>query len=258
VTRTVYVGGIVLAGWVAVVGLLFPRHVDIAVPWALPPLHAQVIGALYLSGAVFMAAMARGGPWSRQSVVVPMIAVWTGGLLVVLLAHWDRVARVDATVVVWLVAYAVLPATELRRLWTHRRAAAPGVNDQPLWLTWFLAVAGIGLTGLALVLVVAPGRVAPGWPWPVEPFVLHVYAPPLGAFGLGFLLAAARPRADLAILLPSAAVFAAGTLAVSLAHVGLFRAGAATVTWFAALGVLVAGLIAGLIAGLVAGRRSLR
>jgi hypothetical protein len=96
-TRYVYVGGILLAGWVAVVGLLFPRQIDIAVPWHLPLLHAQVIGALYLSGAVFMTAMARSRNWSRQAVVVPMIAIWTGGLLIVLLAHRDRIDRFDVT-----------------------------------------------------------------------------------------------------------------------------------------------------------------
>ena len=255
-SRYVYAGGILLAGWVAAVGLLFPRHIDIAVPWALPPLHAQVIGALYLSGAAFMTAMLRSRCWSRQAVVVPMIAIWTGGLLIVLLAHWDRVERVDLTVAIWLVAYTALPLTEAHRLWQHRHAATMQAVDSqvadsqvaepaPGWLRGFLVVAGLILTVTAGALLAAPARIAASWPWPAEPFVLHVYAPPLAAFGIGFLLAARRPLPDLAILLPATALFAAGVLTVSLLHLDRFRPGPATWVWFAGFTTVLAALLAG-------------
>jgi hypothetical protein len=252
--RLVYVGGVLLAGWVAVVGLLFPRSVELAVPWHLPPLHAQVIGAFYLSGAVFLAAMARGSTWSRESVVVPMIAVWTGGLLVVLFVHWDRVQSAGTTVAIWLVAYAVLPVTEVRRLWEHRRAPVTAGPPAPRWLRGFLAASGVILSAVAVLLVVDP----PAWPWatpPAQLFVLHVYAPPLAAFGTGFLLSARRPLDDLAIVLPASALFAGTVLAVSALRLELFLPGTATVVWFTGFAVVFAGLTAGTIAG-VAGRRT--
>ncbi len=250
-----YVGGVLLAGWVAAVGLLFPRSVELAVPWHLPPLHAQVIGAFYLSGAVFMAAMAGSTTWSRQAVVVPMIAVWTGGLLVVLAVHWDRIAPAGTTLVVWLVAYTVLPVTEAGRLWRHRRTPVAAGPAAPPWLRSFLAVAGVTVGVVAVLLVVHP----PAWPWPTPPaqaFVLHVYAPPLAAFAAGFLLSARRPLDDLAIVLPASALFAGTVLVVSALRLELFRPGTATVVWFAGFAVVFAGLTAGTIAG-IARRRAL-
>jgi hypothetical protein len=249
----VYAGGVLLAGWVAAVGLLFPRSVELAVPWRLPPLHAQVIGAFYLSGAVFMAAMALSSRWSRQAVVVPMIAVWTGGLLVVLLVHWDRVEHPGTTVVIWLVAYAVLPVTEVRRLWEHRRIPLAAGPPPPGWLRGFLAVTGATLSAVAVLLIVDP----PAWPWPAPAFILHVYAPPLAAFGTGFLLATRRPLDDLAIVLPASALFAGTVLVVSALRLDVFRPGTATIVWFAGFAVVFAGLTAGTIAGLrrQAGRR---
>lgn len=244
--RLVYAGGVLLAGWVAAVGLLFPHSVELAVPWHLPPLHAQVIGAFYLSGAVFMAAMARSSTWSRQAVVVPMIAVWTGGLLVVLFVHWDRIQHTGTTVVIWLVAYTVLPVTEVWRLWEHRRTPVAAGPPAPRWLRGFLAVTGALLSVVAVLLLVDP----PAWPWAAQPFVLHIYAPPLAAFGVGFLLSARRPLDDLAIVLPASALFAGTVLIVSTLRLELFRPGTATVVWFTGFAVVFAGLTAGTIAGL--------
>lgn len=249
-SRLVYVGGVLLAGWVAAVGLLFPRSVELAVPWHLPPLHAQVIGAFYLSGAVFMAAMARSAAWSRQAVVVPMIAVWTGGLLVVLFVHWDRIEHTGTTVIIWLVAYTVLPVTEIWRLWAHRRTPITPGPPAPGWLRGFLVVAGVTLGAVAVLLIARP----PTWPWAAQPFILHVYAPPLAAFSAGFLLSARRPLDDLAIVLPASALFAGTVLVVSALRLDLFRPGTATVVWFTGFAVVFAGLTAGTIAG-VARRR---
>jgi hypothetical protein len=249
VVKLMHVGAVLLAGWVAAVGLLFPRSVQLAVPWHLPPLHAQVIGAFYLSGAVFMAAMAGSTRWSRQALVTPMIAVWTGGLLVVLFVHWDRVES-GGTVAVWLVAYTVLPVTEVWRLWERRRTPVTAGPPAPRWLRGFLAVAGATLGVVAVLLVLDP----PAWPWPVQPFILHVYAPPLAAYAVGFLLSARRPLDDLAIVLPASALFAGTVLVVSALRIEAFRPGAATVVWFAGFAVVFAGLTAGTITGF--GRRA--
>ena len=43
-----------LALWVSFWGLLIPEHVDKAIPWLVPPLHARFIGAIYLSAVILM------------------------------------------------------------------------------------------------------------------------------------------------------------------------------------------------------------
>jgi hypothetical protein len=76
--------------------------------------------------------------------------------------------------------------------------------------------------------------------------VLRINAPPLAAFGLGFLLGARRRLDDLAILLPASTVFPAAALSVSALHRGLFPTDAlATWVWFAWLGTALVGLVAG-------------
>jgi hypothetical protein len=251
--RWTYATGVLLAGWVAGWGLFGPDQIDRAIPWLVPPLHARFIGALYLSGVVFMAAMTLGTQPHRRWVVEPMIAVWTGGLLLVLLWQWDTIGAVSPAAVVWLIAYVVLPIAAIVGFWSIRRDRPDGtvdgrVDDRavPPWLRAFLAANGIALLGLAVVLLVAPTTMAPAWPWSVEAFILRIYAPPLAAFGVGFLLGARRRLDDLAVLLPASAVFAAAALVVSAVHRHLFIPGSLAMTvWFVWLGAGLVGLAGG-------------
>lgn len=254
--RWLYLGGTLLAGWVAAWGLAAPAEIDRAMPWQLPPLHARFIGSFYLSGAIFLAAMAVTSRWSRQWVIVPMIVTWTGGLFVVLLWQWHTVRSVSPATVVWLVAYSVLPLAESVRFWRRRRE--PQEQDglpAPRWLRRFLAVSGLVVLGFAAVLLLLPEAMVMAWPWPVEPYILRIYAPPFAAFGVGFLLGARRPFGDLAILLPVSAVFAAAAITVSAVHRRLFDgAHVATWVWFAGFATALAGLVLGSVTLVRAGR----
>ncbi len=258
-TRWVYAAGVVLAGWVAGWGLFGPGQIDRAIPWLVPPLHARFLGALYLSGVAFLAAIAVSRRRSRQWVVEPMIAIWTGGLFVVLLWQWNTIGSVSPATVVWLVAYLALPIVAAIGFWRNgswrngswrngfwRNRGEPRVDPPaPMWLRVFLSANGVALVALALALSAAPGALASAWPWPVEPFVLRIYAPPLAAFGVGFLLGAGRRLDDLAILLPASTVFPVAALSVSAVHRGLFPADAvATWVWFAWFGTALVGLVA--------------
>ena len=73
-----------LALWVGVWGYFIPSHADVALPWLVPPLHARFLGAIYLSGATFMVGCLLARQWAEVRVVLPMIALWTGLLLLVL------------------------------------------------------------------------------------------------------------------------------------------------------------------------------
>lgn len=48
-----------LALWVGAWGFFLPEHVDWALPWSVPLLHARFLGAMYLSGATFMLGAVR-------------------------------------------------------------------------------------------------------------------------------------------------------------------------------------------------------
>src|SRR5205823_2628635 len=78
-----------LALWVGMWGYFDPAHVDQAIPWLVPPLHARFLGAMYLSGATFMLGCILSRRWDEVRVVVPGIAIWTGMLLVVSLFYLD-------------------------------------------------------------------------------------------------------------------------------------------------------------------------
>ena len=248
--RWVYAAGVVLAGWVAGWGLFGPDQIDRAIPWLVPPLHARFVGALYLSGVAFLAAITVSSRRSKHWVIEPMIAIWTGGLFVVLLWQWNTVGSISPAAVVWLIAYLVLPIAAVIGFWRKgfwRNRDEPDVGPAtPMWLRVFLSANGVALVALALVMAAAPGALASAWPWPVEPFVLRIYAPPLAAFGVGFLLGARRRLDDLTILLPASTVFPAAALSVSALHRGLFPSDAlATWVWFAWLGTGLVGLVAG-------------
>jgi hypothetical protein len=129
---------------------------------------------------------------------------------------------------------------------TERSTGASTIGPCPRGCGAFLAANGIALLGLAVVLLVAPTTMAPAWPWSVEAIILRIYAPPLVAFGVGFLLGARRRLDDLAVLLPASAVFAAAALVVSAAHRHLFIPGSLAMTvWFVWLGAGLVGLAGG-------------
>ena len=47
-------------------------------PWTVPQLHARFIGAMYLSGMVFMIGCLLARSVREVRIVVPMAAIWTG------------------------------------------------------------------------------------------------------------------------------------------------------------------------------------
>src|SRR5918911_243571 len=96
-----------LAAWVGFWGYARPSRVERALPFSVPPLHARFLGAMYLSGVVFMLGCMLCRRWASVRVVVPMIAVWTGMLLVVSLLHLGSFDFGRSQTLVWFAAYAV-------------------------------------------------------------------------------------------------------------------------------------------------------
>src|SRR3990172_6540805 len=185
----------VLAVWVGAWGLFRPLAVDSALPWLVPPLHARFLGAMYLSGTVFMIGCLVARWWTEVRIVVPMIAIWTGTLFLVSLMHasafpWDRTQTW-----LWFGAYLVFPLVALGLTWTHR--AVVSRTDGPLLAAWprrYLGLQAVAGTGLAAALLVAPGIMVEAWPWKITPLLAQLYGAPFLTYGVGSLLLAREAR----------------------------------------------------------------
>jgi hypothetical protein len=239
-----------LAAWVGFWGYFAPASVERALPWAVPPLHARFLGAVYLAGVVFTAGCMLAGRWRSVRVVVPMIAIWTGTLFVVSLFHLEEFDFDRAQPWVWFGAYLVYPLVALGLVAAHRgqddAADAPAL---PGWACAAFAAIGIAATALALALLVAPGAMADRWPWPVTDLLAQIYSAPFLSLGVGALLLA-RERAWAPARIPVAAllVFTVAVLVASVIHRELFDA-ADPAAWlwfggFAAAAVAFAALAA--------------
>jgi hypothetical protein len=211
------------AAFVAGVGLGLPHLIDHALPWFVPPLHARIIGAVYLGGMVLMFGALR-QPVLRVWAMLPLAATWTGALLVVSIlwigsfdfGHWPTRF--------WWFAYLVFP---LAGAWLALRLPA-GLMTGP----W--PPAAIALMLVAAGLLVLPGQAARLWPWPLPPLLSQVYSGPLFGLAVGIALVRRRSLAEEQRLLALGLLTMAGAaLIASLLHLSLFSAASpATWVWF--------------------------
>ena len=68
-----------LAFWVGLWCFFVPKEADKVLPFAVPPLHARFLGAMYLSGLAFMVGAIVSRAWAEVRVVPAMAAIWTEG-----------------------------------------------------------------------------------------------------------------------------------------------------------------------------------
>jgi hypothetical protein len=231
---------LLLATWVGVWGLFVPAQVALAIPFTVPPLHARFLGAMYLSGATFMALAIGATHWREVRVVVPMIGIWTGMLGFVSLFHLDAFNWERRQTWTWFVAYSAFPIIAAWICWVqraaprdaHRTTLAPALRGY-----WY--VQGAALTLLALGLLFAPAAMASLWPWAITPLLAQIYSAPFLSYGLGSLYAARQRHWDeVRIPVYAILVFALGVLTASALHVSLFNfGGPAAWLWFGGFGL---------------------
>jgi hypothetical protein len=246
----------IFALWVGVWGYFFPAHVDGAIPWPVPPLHARFLGAMYLSGTAFMLGCILAQRYVEVSVVVPMIAIWTGMLFVVSLFHLGEFDFTRQQTWAWFGTYLVFPLIAIWLAWRHR-ADWNGAHHMrlPAWARGYLFTQGCAVTLLGLVLLVAPKHMVALWPWPIIPLLAQIYSAPLLSYGVGSLLLATRrswPEVRVAVV--AMFVFSAGVLIASLIHRALFAAaGLSAWIWFGGF-VVASGMLGLLIVRELQGR----
>jgi hypothetical protein len=232
-----------LALWVGVWGYFVPARVDAAIPWLVPPLHARFLGAMYLSGTTFMLGCILARRYSEVRVVVPLIAIWTGMLLIVSLFHLDEFDFSRQQTWVWFGSYTLYPLIAIVIAWRHRadRGGADG-PALPGWARGYLLAQGAVTTLLALALLLAPGRMVALWPWPITLLLAQLYSAPLLSYGvISLVLGGRRAWLEGRVAVVGMLVFAVGVLIASLIHRALFaNAGLSGWLWFGGFGVAAA------------------
>ena len=213
-----------LALWVGFFGFFLPLHVDWALPWLVPPLHARFLGSMYLSGATFMALSLFANRWNEVRVVLPMIAIWTGMLFIISLFYLGEFNFAKPQPWIWFGAYLAYPVIALWLAWQYRNVdIAPIGASMPGWARIYLLAQGIIATILGLVLLFAPNLMVSVWPWKITQLLARLYSAPFLSYGIGSLLLARRETwVEVRIPVIATLVFAVGVLIASIIHRGLF------------------------------------
>ena len=248
--------------WVGSFGFFRPREILRALPWPVPPLHARIVGAMYLAATVFLLLALLARTRLQVRTVVDTAFVWTGWLLLISILHWNSFDLAREQVWFWLVAYVSFPIGAAWLAWRSPPLAVPDdMLIEDAWVLRWLRAQGAALVLLALALTLVPGWVAGYWPWPLPTLLAQIYSGPVLGFGVGSLLLAAR-RNWPETLIPSVGmvVFALSALLGSSWHRAAFAADAlATLVWFGVLLVLATAslwlVVQALLHGHRAGRR---
>jgi hypothetical protein len=233
--------------WVGVWGTFLPERVAMALPWSVPPLHARVVGAMYLSGLVLMATCWRRRRVHEVAVGLRMAAVWTGMLLAASLLHLELFDPANPRVWFWFFAYVTFPLGGAWLAWRDRAAVplATAAEPAPRWMRALLGALGIAFCALAALLFLAPQAMQAAWPWKASVLLLQIYAGPCLSLGVGSLLLT-RPRhaVEIASAAAGMASFVGLVLLASVLHRSLFDpASRSAVVWFTALVLASAALL---------------
>lgn len=224
-----------LALWVGVWGYFIPAHVDEAIPWLVPPLHARFLGGMYLSGAAFMVAGIFSHRYDEVKIVIPMIAIWTGMLFIVSLFYLGEFDYSRPQVWIWFGAYLVYPAIGLWVAWSNRNLKEPHDGTAlPAWVRGYLLVQGVLVALLSLSLLLAPDFMVNIWPWKITHMLAQIYSAPFLSYAFGSLMLSRRETwSEARAVLIGTVVFAICILLASIIHRSLFSfANASTWIWF--------------------------
>jgi hypothetical protein len=242
--RAYFAAVALLAGWVGFPAYLAPSKVTKVLPFEVPPLHSRFIGAVYLSGFALMVSALLARRWSSIRWIPLMTAIWTGGLLVITLLHHDDFDFAKTQTQVWFGAYVAYPLIGIWIMLEHRgdpiadeRGPVPAA-----WARRCLTAQGVVLCAAGLALLLAPGTMADGWPWPVTSLLAQIYSAPLLSYGVGSLLfARVRRWPEMQVGVAGIGLFALGALIASVVHRELFATDdPAAWAWFGALAAMTA------------------
>jgi hypothetical protein len=221
--QRIYLGAVAaLALWVGIWCYFVPERSEMAIPWGVSTLCSTFFGSMYLSGATFTGTSMAARRWVDVRLVMPMIAMWTGGLTIVSLFYLPLFDFTRTQVWVWFGAYILYPLIALGLLWMRRRESNVHPTEEPAlpeWAKRYLRVQGGLLVLLGLSLLVAPQGMKVLWPWQAGKLMLQLYSVPLLTYGIGsFLFARQHTWSEIRLGLVSIGVFTGAELAATLFH----------------------------------------
>jgi hypothetical protein len=247
----IYLGAVAfLALWVGTFCYFDTNLAYGAIPWRVAPLCAGFLGAMYLSGAVFNGACMLARRWTDVRVVMPMIAMWTGGLTIISLFYLPAFNFARPQVWIWFGAYIVYPLIALALMRRHRaqRSEHPAAEPPlPRPARFYLLAQGGSMIALGLCLLLAPRTMGLVWPWQTGRLMLQLYSAPMLSYGIGSLiLARQRSWSEIRLALAAIGVFSGAGLAASLRFAYLLNgpapAVAAWLGWLAFVTLALAAL----------------
>lgn len=231
---------VVFAAWVAFWGLFFSKQIGQSLPITVAPLHARFLGAMYLSGSVFMLLGMFAKHWHEARVVNVILAMWTGMLGFVSLLNLPAFDWACKPTGFWFFAYFCFPLIASWIAWCQRNVTAhPERGAISKALRAYLMIQGGISLALALFLLVAPRFMTTLWPWPIPVLAAQIYGAPFLAYGLGSLYAARQHAwSEVRIAVLGTLVFALSVLVVSMLHANLFNARTPSAwLWFGGFGL---------------------
>ena len=236
--QRIYLGAVAaLALWVGYWCYFVPTHSASAIPWQVSTLCATFLGAMYLSGATLNATGMLARRWVDVRVIMPMIAMWTGGLTIISLFYLPLFDFTRPQVWIWFGAYIVYPLIALWQMWTHRQQSGMVPPDEPIlpeWVRSYLALQGSLMVILGLGLLFATKTMLMLWPWHTGNLMLQLYSAPLLSYGIGsFIFARQHTWSEIRLGLVAIGVFSGAELAASVFYRSLLDGSALSiVVWF--------------------------
>jgi hypothetical protein len=227
IRQRVYLGAVAaLALWVGFWCYFVPARSEVAIPWSVSTLCATFFGSIYLSGAAFTGACMTARRWVEVRLVMPMIAMWTGGLTIISLFYLPLFDFARTQVWIWFGAYILYPLIALGLLWTHRQQSRVYPVDEPALPEWgrsYLRIQGSVLVLLGLSLLFMPQVMRELWPWQTGRLMLQLYSAPLLTYGIGSLnFARQHTWSEIRLGLVSIGVFAGAELVATIFRLSFF------------------------------------
>jgi hypothetical protein len=178
----------------------FPLRTEEYFAWTIDvPMTAVFLGASYWSAVGLELTAARSPRWAGARVAVPAVLVFTTITLLVTIGHIDRFhldgdlpASTRAVTWAWIAVYAVVPVLMVLAAAAQRRLATGGGprSGLPSAVRGTLVALAILLGVVGAALLLAPGRAADGWPWPLTDLTARA----VGAWLVGLGIAAGHAR----------------------------------------------------------------
>lgn len=175
---------------------LFPARTETLFAWTInPPLTAAVLGANYLASAPLTYLAAREQLWARARVAVPGVLLFTALTTLATFIHIDRFHFDSPNLFtrfvtwVWIIVYVLDPLFFSYALFRQMRLPQvdpPRLAPLATWYRLALVLLGAPMLLLGALMVVAPARAIPLWPWELTPLTCRA----IGAWsvGIGFVL----------------------------------------------------------------------